>query len=241
MVLELGIADKVKQLRREGLRPHEKLAAQITRAGTAALAPLLELATNLDQLHEDAPECYAPIHALRLLGELNTVEIIEPLLEQFPVELDYEDERLPQVWAEEVPQIIGHLGAAAIEPLWAFADDASHTESARSTAFRALSYLTAAAPESRETIVAGLRERLAAEEDKTMRSSQVTALANLGVAELYSELMGMYRAGQIDTEIIPAGAMRQLLLSDSAKRLACALHPLWERYDQHGPFPNENE
>lgn len=241
MVLELGIAEKVKQLRREGLRPHEKLAAQITRAGAAAFQPLLDLATDMDVLHEDAPECYAPIHALRLLGELNMIEMIEPLLEEFPVELDYEDERLPQVWAEEAPQIIGHLGAAAIEPLWAFADDTQRAESARSAAFRALSYVTAAAPEAREAIVAGLRERLAAEEDKIIRSFLLSALANLGAAELYSELMGMYRAGQIDTEIIPAGAMRQLLLTDSSKRLACALHPLWERYDQHGPFPSEDD
>jgi hypothetical protein len=51
----------------------------------------------------------------------------------------------------------------------------------------------------------------------------------------------MYRAGTIDSAIIPAGALRQMLLSDSSKRLACARHPLWERYDQHGPFAGERE
>src|SRR5512138_260332 len=98
MLLELGVADKVKQLQREGLRPNEKLAATITHAGTAAQPQLLELATDVEQLHEDEPECYAPIHALRLLGEVGTTEMIEPLLRQIPVELDYEDERLPQAW-----------------------------------------------------------------------------------------------------------------------------------------------
>jgi hypothetical protein len=50
----------------------------------------------------------------------------------------------------------------------------------------------------------------------------------------------MYRAGKRDQEILPAAAARQLLLSDSTKRLACAKHSLWERYDQHGPFPAQN-
>ena len=58
-------------------------------------------------------------------------------------------------------------------------------------------------------------------------------LANLGAGDLYPEIMSMYRAGRVDQSIAPAGAVRQLLLSDSEKRLACAKHPFWERYDQH--------
>lgn len=238
MQLDFAIGDKVKQLRREGLRPSEKLATQITRAGDAAAGTLLALATDTELLHEDAPECYAPIHALRLLGEVAAAEIIQPLLREFPVELDYEDERLPQLWAEEVPQIIGHLGAPAAEPLWAIADDPDWAPAARNSALTALTYVTAAAPETYDAIVAGLRERLAAA-DRTYASYLATALANLGVKDMYPEVLALYRAGKIDQEILPAGAARQLLLSDSAKRLACAKHPLWERYDQHGPFAND--
>src|SRR5215212_5089225 len=106
MLLDFTVSDKIKQLQREGLRPAEKLVSTIMRAGSAAFAPLLELATNLELLHEDEPECYAPIHALRLLGEVGSVEMIQPLLREFPIELEYEDEHLPGVWAEEVPQII---------------------------------------------------------------------------------------------------------------------------------------
>src|SRR3954452_2217069 len=123
MLLELGVAEKVKQLRREGLRPSEQLVRSITKAGQAALNPLLLLATDIDMLHQEAPECFAPLHALRLLGELDSVEIIEPLLRQFPISLDYDEEELPQLWVQESTQIIGHLGAPAIEPLWRIADD----------------------------------------------------------------------------------------------------------------------
>src|SRR5262245_31423176 len=125
MLLELGVAEKVKQLRREGLRPSEQLARSIIRAGDAAVGPLLALATDTELLHEEEPDCFAPLHALRLLGELGSTEIIEPLLRQFPVSLDYDDEDLPQTWVNEAAQIIGHLGAPAVEPLWRIADDES--------------------------------------------------------------------------------------------------------------------
>ena len=241
MVLELGVAEKIKQLRREGMRPSEALVRTITRAESAAVAPLLALATDTQLLHHEAPECFASIHALRLLGELGSIEIIEPLLRQFPISLDYEDEELPQMWADEVAQIIGHLGEPAIEPLWQIADDESWNMAARSGALTALGYVTAVAPETRDAIIAGIRERIERGEDKVLASYLAIGLANLGVSDLYPEIMAMYRAGKIDQDILPAAAARQLMLSDSAKRLACAKHPLWERYDQHGPFPDQRE
>jgi hypothetical protein len=240
MLLEFGVAEKVKQLRREGVRPSEQLARSITRAGHAAIGPLLTLATDTDLLHEDAPECFAPLHALRLLGELGAIEIINPLLRQFPVSLDYDQEDLPQTWVNEVSQIIGHLGAPAVEPLWRIADDDGWNMAARSGALTALGYVTAVAPDTHDAIIAGIRERMDRSEDKVLTSHLAIALANLGVSDLYPELMAMYRAGTLDQDILPAAVARQLLLSDSTKRLACAKHPLWERYDQHGPFPAEN-
>ena len=233
MIIDFTVNDKVKQLQREGMRPAEKLVSTITRAGAAAFAPLLELATNIELLHEDEPQCYAPVHALRLLGEVGSVEMIQPLLREFPIELDYEDEFLPRIWAEEVPKIIGRLGPPAIEPLWQIADDPDWQIVARSNALIALSYVTAIAPETRDALIAGLRERLESSDDKIFASHVVVAFANLGAGDLYSEIMSMYRAGRIDQSIVPAGAVRQLLLSDSDKRLACARHPFWERYDQH--------
>jgi hypothetical protein len=240
MLLELGIAEKVKQLRREGLRPSEQLARSITKAGSAAVEPLLALATQVELLHEEEPECFGPLHALRLLGELGSLEIVAPLLRQFPISLEYEDEKVPQIWADEVPQIIGRLGKPAVELLWQIADDTSWNYAGRSGALTALNYATAADPELRDTVIAGLRERIDRSADRTMTSHLAMALANLGVREIYAEVMAMYREGKIDQEILPAAAARQLLLSDSNKRLACAKHPLWERYDQHGPFPSEN-
>jgi hypothetical protein len=239
MILDLTIGDKVKQLRREGFRPSEALVRTITKAGSAAISPLLALAVDVDLLHEDEPECFAPLHALRLLGEVGSPEIIEPLLREFPVELDYEDEQLPKLWVEEAPQIIGHLGAAAVEPLWAIADDESWNMAARSGALLALGYATAVDPSVKDAVVAGMRARLARTEETIFASHLVVGLANIGVRDAYADVMALYRVGKIAQEIIPAGAARQLLLSDGLQRLNCAKHPLWERYDQHGPHPTE--
>jgi hypothetical protein len=52
--------------------------------------------------------------------------------------------------------------------------------------------------------------------------------------------MDLYRQGRVDQSIIPPGAARQLLMSaDATQRLQCVTHPLWERYDKHGPFAGE--
>lgn len=240
MLIEFGVKDKIHQLEREGMRPNDRLLTTIIRAGAAAYPALLELASNTDLLHADEPTCFGPIHALRLLGEVGQIEMIKPLLSLLPLEIEYEDEKLPQLWAEELPQLVARLGTPAIEPLWALADDASNHVATRGSALLTLGYITALEPDTREPIVAGLRERLAAADNPKLAGQIVTALANMGVKEAYSEVMAHYRAGKIDQAIIPAGAARQLLLSESTKRLACAKHPLPERYDQHGPFPDQS-
>lgn len=241
MLVEFGVVEKIRQLRREGLRPSEQLVRTIIKAEHAAVGPLLVLATELELLHQQAPECFAPLHALRLLGELGSVEIIEPLLRQFPVSLAHDQEELPQTWVSEVAQIIGHLGAPAVEPLWQIADNADEgwNMAARSAALTALGYVTVVDTNTHDVIIAGLHERMQHSDDKVLTSHLAIALANMGVSDFYPELMAMYRAGKLDQEILPAAAARQLLLTDSSKRLACAKHPLWERYDQHGPFPAE--
>lgn len=241
MPVDLAITDQVKQLRRAGIQPSERLVQTILRAGATVVGPLLDLARETNLLYEDAPECFAPIHALRLLGELRPVEMIEPLLDLIPLEPDYFEDEPSQMWATEAPQMIGRLGAAAVEALWAIADDESWDIDARGAALTSLAYATITDPALREDVVAGLRERLARSDDRELSTHLITALANLGVGESYSEVMRLYREGRIDQDLIPAAVARQLLLSDPESRLACVHHPLWERYEHHGPFAEERE
>jgi hypothetical protein len=242
MPLDLAIADQVKQLRRAGLRPNERLAQHIVQAGAAAVGPLLALALDTELLHEDEPDCYAPLHALRLLGELRSTDIIAPLLHAFPIEREYPDEELPLTWADEAAQMIGRLGAAAVGQLWAVVDDETWDMAGRGVALAALVYATVIAPEIRDDVVAGLLERLPRSDDNRFTGHLVAALASLGIGSAYKDIMDLYRQGRVDQMIIPPGAARQLLLSaNPTQRLRCVAHPLWERYDSHGPFPEERE
>lgn len=241
MTIDVTISEDVKHLRRAGLRPSERLVRDILRAGGAARGPLLALATDTEQLHEDAPVCYGPIHALRLLGEMPSTDMIEPLLRTLPITRNYADEQLPQLWLSELPQIIGRVGAPAVAPLWAIADDEAWGIPARTVALVSLGYVSVVAPETRDAVVAGMRERLASSDDPTINAYIVTALGDMGVQDMYPQVMQLYRDGKISKRIVPPGTARQMLLTRRDTRLNCAKHPLWERYEQHGPFENEDE
>jgi hypothetical protein len=240
MTIDLAIHDTIHNLRRAGHRPNERLVQNILRAGEAAVGPLIDLACDTDMLEEDPPECYAPLHALRLLGELKSPRMIEPLVDAFSL-TDDDAPLARRLWETDLPQILGRLGASAEAALWAFADDEAKLPYDRSVAIVALTFATAAAPELRERVIAGLRERLATSEDKQMTGYLISGLANLGASETYQEVMARFRAGDVDTDVASAAQVRQFLLNPSRKRLACALHPLWERYDEHGPSARHEE
>jgi hypothetical protein len=241
MSLDLAVGEYVKQLRRAGPRPAEHLVRHILQGGQAAVGPLLALAVDNDLLHEDVPDCYAPIHALRLLGELRSTEIIAPLLRVLPIEQDYPGEELPVLWADEAAQMIGRQGAAAVEPLWTVVDDPEWDMAARGVALMALTYATSVAPELRDEVADEALNRLGQSGDERFTAHLIAAIASLGVGSAYQQVMDLYRTHKVDTSIIPSATARQLLLAPGpASRLQCAQHPLWERYDRHGPHPEEN-
>lgn len=241
MTLDLAIHDYIKQLRRAGHRPGEKLAQHILRAGAAAVGPLLELATDTALLDHDPPECYAPLHALRLLGELRPPRMVAALVRAFELTDDEYEPLARRMWAAELPQILGRLGEAGVAPLWALVDDADATPGQRSAAIVALTFATAVDPELRTPLIAELRERLARCDDRQLAGHLINGLANLGASEAYGEVMARFRTSAVDLDVSSAAQARQLLLSPTGKRLACALHPLWERYDEHGPTPEQEE
>jgi hypothetical protein len=238
MTIDFAVGDRVRQLRKAGVRPPERLVEAIQKAGVGAVQPLLALATEVELLHEDESDCYGPIHALRLLGELPSLEIITPLMEQLPVGLEYPDEELPKMWATDVPQIIGRIGAPAIEPLWAIVDDDTKPPARRGAALITIVYATRIAPEQRDEVVAQLRERLNTSDDPKHRAYLVMALGDIGVRDIYATVLQMYREGQIDQSIFPARHARQLLLTEEKQNNNVHL-TFWERYDTYGPYGDE--
>jgi hypothetical protein len=235
MPIDTPVADLVRQLSRVGLRPDERLAQKIVEQGPDARAALLELATDIPAIHSELPASLGPLHALRLLGEVPDVEMIAPLLNGLPIPIINEQDVPARLYATEVLQIIGRVGAPAVPALWAYADDEANSAMPRGAAVSALSFVAAFAPETREAIVDECRRRLALGETGPVTTGVVTVLAELGDTASYKPMMAAYREGRVDKEQAPAAAARQFMLGGGRRDLSCVSHPLFERYDHHGP------
>src|SRR5437763_16462148 len=102
---------------------------------------------------EDASENWAPVHAWRTLGQLRAVNAVEPLLHLL-------EERIRDDWAmDELPQVYGLIGAAAIPTIEAYIADKSHQEAAGLVA-DSLRHMAKLYPEDRDEAVAALMRRL---------------------------------------------------------------------------------
>jgi hypothetical protein len=237
MPVETPVSSLVRQLSQAGIRPDERLARHILDGGDAARAALITLATNIPALHEEVPACLGPLHALRLLGELPDLSIIEPLLACLPIPvIDHETDIAASMYASEVLQIIGRVGAPAVAALWALADDESKPDQVRGAAINALVYVATYAPDVRDEVLAEARGRLVREDlSSVVISGTVTLLAELGDAPSYKDVMAAYRAGRADQRRMPAAVARQQILGGGIQSRTCVNHSLWERYDAHGP------
>jgi hypothetical protein len=236
MPIDTPVADLVHQLSRAGLRPDERLVQRIVEHGDEGRAALLALATNIAAIHDELPASLGPLHALRLLGELPDPSMIAPLLDGLPVPVYGEQDVPARLYATELLQIVARVGAPAVPLLWAYADDESHGDKPRSAAIGALSFVAAFAPETRDDIVAEARRRLALDDQPVqITSGVVTLLAELGDAPSYPAVMAAYRAGRVNKEEAPAAMARQFILGGGRRDLTCVNHPLFERYDHHGP------
>ena len=65
-----------------GQHPPEDLLDEIAAQGQPAVPRLIEIATDRDLIwaDSDSPAVWAPTHAMRLLGRLQAVQAIDPLI-----------------------------------------------------------------------------------------------------------------------------------------------------------------
>ncbi|MCS6881241.1 MAG: hypothetical protein RMK84_02960 [Oscillochloridaceae bacterium] len=241
MVATSSPADLVRQLRRAGLRPSERLVEQILAPGPAARSELLKLATNTEDLHAPMPATLGPLHALRLLGELPDVSIIAPLLEALPAPTWSETDVPARLYNQEALEIIGRTGAPALPALLSYADDESHPPLARMLAMACLSYVATRAPEVRDTVIVEARHRLEAESARPVSTGAAMALSDLGDKDSYQVVMAAYRAGRVDQAAAPAATARQYLLGGGRASVGNVHYGFFERYDRYGPFLRSGE
>lgn len=240
---DISAQELVRNLRRVGLRPSDRTIDAILERGSDAVAPLAELALATDTLMEEEPTSLGPVHALRLLGELKPSEVAGPLLRKLPLPVETEQPTQgAYLWSQEVPQIVANLGAEVLPVILEIANDMDAPALQRGSACATLGFLATTTPALRDEIAAVLRERLGAEPDSTTRGYIVATLAQLQVREAYSEVMDAYKNQRVDRSVMSAADARQLLLgAQNQRQLECALHTLAERYEQHGPYSEEQQ
>lgn len=238
--LDTPITNVVRNLRSAGLRPSDSLTQQILAYGEAAVGPLRELALDTSLLGQSEPASLGPLHALRLLGDLHPPAMVEPLLRAMPLPDDLPQTQATYLWEQEAPQIAARGGASIMPDVLQIADDDGADVDQRGAAWETLAYLSATTPDLRDQVVEAALERLERESNSTVRGYIVQALASMGAKAAYTPVMAAYRTGRVDRDVISAAEARQMLLGTVAqRRTECANHTLAERYEQHGPYSEE--
>lgn len=146
---------------------------------------------------QETSENWAPVHAWRALGQLRAANAVEPLLHLF-------EERERDDWAiDELPQVYGSIGVAAIPTIEAYVKDRSHEEFA-GMAESGLEYIGKLHPEEKPEAVAALMRLLEAfkENDPTMNGFLISSLVDLKTVEALPLIERAFAADCVDESII---------------------------------------
>ncbi len=173
--------------------------------GPEHIPELIRMATDRklrdleDEEYEDEdPDFWAPIHAIRALGQLHAETVIEPLVNLLGELLDDE-------WMfEELPLVFGMLGPAAIPALSAYLADTSHEMYSRSYASNGIIEIADRYPESREECIAIISNQLEnfEENDEELNAFLVTNLLQIKAVETLSLIERAFKADKVDDFIV---------------------------------------
>lgn len=158
---------------------------------------------ELNDLESESPEVFAPIHALRALGQLRDESLIQPLLQILTNHED--DDWLADEWLEEdIPRVFGLIGPAAIPALSDYLADASRGVFARNYAASALMVIAERYPEHHSSCVEGLTrtlERFEENEDE-LNATIINDLTELRAADTFPLIKKAYEAGRVGKSIM---------------------------------------
>ncbi len=167
--------------------------------GPEHISDLIRMATDeeLRWAESDTLEVWAPIHAWRTLGALHAEAAIEPLLSLLK-EIDENDDDWVQ---EELPEVYGRIGPAAIPALAAYMADKTHHLWARVAVVDSLEKIAKMHPESRDECVAILTRQLEqfAENDEELNGFLVSDLVKLKAVEAAPLMERAFAADRVDT------------------------------------------
>lgn len=165
--------------------------------GQAQLPELLTMVRDraLYTAPSDSPEVWAPLHALYILSQLDLGEQLAELMPLFDVESDW--------LAEDLPRLMGAVGASAIAPLQAYLEDTSRYTWGHARAAESLQEIGAQYPELREQVIAILGGLLDAAEryGKESVTGLIGALIDLDAVEALPTIRRAFELDRVDEAV----------------------------------------
>lgn len=166
--------------------------------GEEHVPELIRMALD-EELHTadaESDALWAPIHAWRALAQLGAEEAAKPLTRLLYRIDEYDDD-----WVgEELPEVFGQLGPAAIPVLVGYLADDAHGLWARIGAAQGLREIGTRHPEARSDAIDALAETLEgfAELDPTLNAFLVSYLVDLDAVEATPLMERAFEAEQVD-------------------------------------------
>ena len=145
------------------------------------------------------PQVYAQVHAWRTLAQLNAPEAIPSLIGLLHFIEDDDDDFV----GEEIPRMLGQLGAPAIESCRAYLADINKNIFSRVAAGHALSKIGQQHPKTRDACVQALMSTLQdyQNDDETVNAFTLSYLAELKAVEAAPLAEEIFKADCAELEI----------------------------------------
>jgi hypothetical protein len=196
-----------EELIQAGEQPDPALFDRTKSLGPAVAPQLIEMAVDksLHYAEQDDPAVWAPIHAIKILGDMESAEAVEPLLSL----LTWDDYELDEV----VEAALGKIGLPALLPLHVLLFDRSQV-AAHIQAVGALEEIGKAHSELRTEVVEVLAARLASAEtqtpeDETLNGFIITSLLEMKGKEALPAISQAFDEDRVDTSIVDFGSVQQ--------------------------------
>ena len=147
---------------------------------------------------------YAPIHAIRVLGQLRAASAIEPLISLFAKIDDAFDNEVLFGLSEELTNVISLIGLPAIPALAAYLADDSHDVLWRVQAIVSIKTIASVYPEHQAHCVAALSQQLESFEKNSpeLNGHIIWGLTDLKAIDFLPLIEQAFEAGCVDDQVV---------------------------------------
>ena len=157
-----------------------------------------DLLTDIEGVDED--EMWAPMHAWRILVQMQAVEAIAPLAQV----LDWSEESDGDLINEGLTTAFETFGPPVIEPLAAFINEVGHTVFGYISASEVMAHVAVEYPEYRDRVIKIISSALDAyheRNDEDVNGFWLADLLDLNAVDSYPIIKRAFEAGKINVRI----------------------------------------